>query len=217
MIPVTAAPEPADFHERVRRPGLDAIAELVGEAPSRPRPGPKRKARYPRREAIPPTEFPAFWRDVLPDMLEKYHRLCAYLSLYIEHATGAASVDHVIPKSKQWGLVYEWSNYRLACQLVNARKSDLENLLDPFEIEDGWFALEFVEFQVLRGPQAPAERVAAIEATIDKLGLNARDCCKAREEYVSQYQAGKIQLDYLERRAPFVARELRRQGKLGLK
>ena len=33
-------------------------------------------------------------------------------------------------------------------------------------------------------------------------------------EYVQNYEGKKIKLEYLERRAPFIARELRRQGRL---
>ena len=39
MIRVTPAPEPPEFDRLVRKPGLSAIAELVGEPQSTPRPG----------------------------------------------------------------------------------------------------------------------------------------------------------------------------------
>jgi hypothetical protein len=214
MIPVVEAPAPVDFDERVRRPGLDAIAELVGERPKNRRPGPKRKKVALTPEQISPKDFPPLWRDVLPEMLESYNRLCAYVSLYIEHATGNPSVDHVIPKSKAWDKVYEWSNYRLACALVNSKKNDVDDVLDPFEIEDGLFALEFVEFQVKLGQAAVGKLEGKVAETIEKLGLNLPDCCKARREYVENYQEKQIKLNYLERRAPFIARELRRQGRL---
>ena len=214
MIRVMPAPAPEDFDLRVRQPGLDAIAELVGEPTSRRRPGPRRKKIAESRDRIPPEHFPPFWRKVLPDMLVAYRRLCAYSALYIEYATGGPSVDHVIPKSTSWDRVYEWSNYRLACVLVNARKNDVSLLLDPFEIEEGLFVLEFFEFQVKPGEQAVGELEWKVLDTVEKLGLNRSDCCKAREEYFWNYRNGDIRLDYLERRAPFVARELRRQGRL---
>ncbi len=147
-------------------------------------------------------------------MLNAYNRLCAYLALYIEHATGSPSVDHVIPKSKAWDRVYEWSNYRLACVLANSKKNDVDAVLDPFEIGDGFFALEFVEFRVKVGENAVGDLEAKVADTIEKLGLNLPDCCKARQEYFENYKRRHIKLDYLERRAPFIARELRRQGRL---
>jgi hypothetical protein len=89
-------------------------------------------------------------------MLQSYNRLCAYLALHIEPATGSPSVDHVAPKSKAWDRVYEWANYRLASAFINAKKNNLELVLDPFTIREDLFALEFVEFQVVPGPGAGA-------------------------------------------------------------
>ena len=144
-------------------------------------------------------------------MLDSYNRLCAYLSLYIEHATGSPSVDHVIPKSKAWDKVYEWSNYRLVAALINSKRNSLDIVLDPFEILDGFFALEFVSFQVKLGAIAKGPIEARATDTIEKLGLNMRECRYARREYVESYKSKMIKIDYLERRAPFIARELRRQ------
>lgn len=218
MIPVTEAAPPPDFDTRVRQPGLDAIAELVGEAPRRARPGPKRKKVANSRPEIPAEAFPPLWRDVLPDMLVSYRRLCAYLSLYIEHGTGSPSVDHVVPKSKAWDKVYEWPNYRLASALVNTKKNDFPLALDPFTIRPGLFALELVEFQVIEGPNARGRLAKQVESTIRTLGLNMRDCREARREYVENYELGPgnggIDLPYLERRAPFIAAELRRLKRL---
>jgi 5-methylcytosine-specific restriction endonuclease McrA len=219
VIPVKPAEPPSNFNELVRQKGLDALAELVGETRSKPRPGPKRKAApYRSREEIPPDRFPPLWRDVLPAMLSSYRRLCAYLALYIEHGTGSPTVDHVVPKSKAWDQVYEWSNYRLACALVNSVKNDAPLVLDPFTIDSGLFALEFDECQVIAGPTAKGEVIERVETTIQTLGLSSPECCAARREYHRNYQLGPgndgIDLKYLERRAPFIAWELRRLGKL---
>ncbi len=214
MIPVRPAPEPGDFDARVRNKGLAAIAEMVGEGKAPNRPGPARKKIADAREAIPPDQFPPFWRDALPDMLDAYHRLCAYSALYIEHLMGNASVDHMIPKSKAWNQVYEWSNYRLACSRINSFKSDVDLALDPFEIGEGLFALEFTAFQVMVGPMASKDMIPRVEQTIRVLHLNDEECCKAREAYVVDYQQGEIFWSYLKRRAPFVAQELKRQQML---
>ncbi|WP_309891534.1 hypothetical protein [Archangium sp.] len=212
MISVAPAQEPPHFDTKVRQKGLSAIDELVGRKPRLKRPGRRRKKIANREADIPADAFPPFWRDALEDMLQAYERRCAYLALYFEHATGSPTVDHVIAKSRQWDKVYEWSNYRLCAALINAKKNDLTSLIDPFEVADGWFALEFVGFQVIRGPNAPANRLTQIDATLPI--LNMRDCIKAREEYVTSYEQEGIPLDYLKRRAPFVAAELKRQGLL---
>jgi hypothetical protein len=155
---------------------------------------------------------------VLPELRDAYGNLCAYLGFYLEHGTGNASVDHFVPKSKSWRLVYEWSNYRLCSSLINGHRRDRAILFDPFTIAPGLFALELTEFQVKPGPAARGPTWDLVTNTIDGLlGLNQRDCRKAREAYVDDYFRGPpvgIELARLERRAPFIAQELRRQGLL---
>lgn len=215
MIPVKAVAAPDTFDANVRVPGLDAIAELVGEPTSRTRPGPKR-AVYPSRDDIPPRAFPTLWTAALPDLRKRYHNVCAYLALYL-HKPGKATVDHFVPKSSDWSKVYDWDNYRLCDPVVNGTKGNRPVRLDPFTIGPGLFALEFVEFQVVAGPKARGAVIAEVEDAITTLGLNLRGCCEAREEYVVDYLEGPpegIALARLERRAPFIAQELRRQGLL---
>ena len=149
MIRVVLAEEPADFDAKVRKPGLRAIAEMVGEPNLSKRRGRKRDVVANSRDAIPADKFPAYWTEALPELLEAYGRVCAYMSFYMERVTGAASVDHMLPKSLEWQVVYEWHNYRLACSLMNSRKNNYRNVLDPFEVEDGWFRIELVGYQVI--------------------------------------------------------------------
>ncbi|MCF7790313.1 MAG: hypothetical protein K9N47_29610 [Prosthecobacter sp.] len=212
MIQVVLAPEPVDFDAKVRQKGLSAIDEMVGRKPRLKRTGPKRKKTWVLEQDIPANEFLACWRDCLPELLISYERRCAFLSLYLEHSTGNASVDHMLPKSKHWEQVYEWNNYRLCAATINSRKNDLTGMVDPVDCRPNWFALELVGFQVIAGEQAPARKVAEINATLEL--VNGLDCCRAREEYVTRYWDKEISLRYLERRAPFIAAELRRQGRL---
>ena len=199
MIRVVPAMEPAQFDERVRQPGLASIARLAAKAGS--------------EDSISPSEFKPYWRRALDDLLASYNRTCSYLSLYIPKAVGTPSVDHMVAKSRAWDQVYEWSNYRLACLLINARKG-VADVLDPFEIDDGWFALELVEFQVVPGRGLPANVRIRVAETIDTLRLSDSTCCGARAEYAQAYWGGEVTLSYLRQRAPFVARELERQGRL---
>jgi len=212
VITITLAPEPASFDTAVRQRGLSAIDEMVGRKPRLSRPGRRRKKIAEREADIPPVEFPPYWREALDDLLSSYGRLCAFLALYLEHATGNPSVDHMLPKSKQWDRVYEWTNFRLCAATINARKTDMTGIIDPVECGPGWLALELVGFQVTLGQSLPGHIAAEIQSTLAI--VNAPDCCKARGEYVTCYEHGDITFDYLNRRAPFVAQELRRQGRL---
>lgn len=145
-----------------------------------------------------------------------YERRCAYLAMYIHHATGSPSVDHVLPKSYAWDRVYEWDNFRLCAQIINSKKGTLLDLIDPFSIGVGWFSLNIHTFHVERGPAAPESEWTRIEATLPL--LNHRLCVSEREEYVRCYRVGPgnggFDFAYLESRAPFIASELRRQEEL---
>lgn len=213
MIPVIPAPEPARFDEVVREPGLSAIAELVGEPALIKRRGPKRKAIADRREDLQSKHFPAFWQEATDDLLAAYNRICAYACLYIERITGMATVDHWAPKSIIWDNVYEWENYRLACSLMNSRKNVYDDVLDPFSVNDGMFSLDLVMLKAMPGPNAGEQQQAVID-TIQRLGLDGVDYTEALEEYYHNYLDGHIDFHWIEKRAPFLARELRRQGKL---
>ena len=212
MIPVKLAPEPPSFDCIVRQKGLSALAQMVGEMSRMPRRGRPRQPIATRKRDIPSDQFPAYWRNALGDLLVAYERRCAFLALYIERATGTPSVDHMIPKSKRWNQVYEWKNYRLCSGSVNAKKKDLTGIVDPFVCKRRWFALELVGFQVTRGQNIPAVCSTAVDETIRL--LNSPEFCKAREEYVSNYENFHIDFAHLKRRAPFIAQELRRQGRL---
>ena len=211
MIRVEQAAEPADFDSKVRQPGLRAIAEMTG-APGLPkRRGRRRAVIAASPDEIPADKFPSVWTEALPELIESYGRVCAYMGFYIERVTGAASVDHMLPKSADWQEIYEWRNYRLACSLMNSRKNVYRDVLDPFEIEDGWFRLELVGYQVIPAPDLPPDIREKVQATIDRLKLNDYECLKLREEYAQEFYCGDISQDRLRRRAPFLAREIERE------
>jgi len=219
VIRVVPAAEPPTFEEHVRKRGKEAIRRLVG-TPVKGKGGRKPTKTHAREEDIPAKAFPALWiqlrkadgKSTLDDMMDLYGQQCAYLAMHIEKATGSPTVDHFIPKSRDWRLVYEWSNYRLSAACVNAAKGVLE-VVDPFEVEAGWFELNLSSFHVRRGPDAPSAQHTKIDNTLPL--LNLRDCWQERQEYVKRYRLGPgnkgIDLAYLEHRAPFIASELRRQ------
>src|SRR5262249_46183942 len=119
-----------------------------------------------------------------------------------------------IPRSVEWGHVYEWDNYRLACSLMNSRKNDAIAVLDPFRVKTGWFELDLVGFQVKPSEMVSSHIRGRVDRTIAKLRLNDKDCRDARGRYAMEYWKGKISYSFLARRAPFIAMELNRQGGL---
>jgi hypothetical protein len=191
VIHVEPRPEPEDFDRKVRQPGLRALKKPGNLAP--------------------------LWRECLAQLWEAYGGICAYLAVRIPSGVGARSVDHIVAKSRRPDLAYEWSNFRLVCSLMNARKGVFEDVLDPFEVEDGWFTLELSSLEVLPSPELSPSLKARVESTIDRLKLNDAECVAARAEHYDAYlehlREPEIGLPFgqLQRWSPFVAMELIRQ------
>lgn len=199
MIHVTAQPEPASFDEEVRQKGLAWL----------------RKKKISLDQPLPPkTTIEPYWRHCLDDMHASYDGCCAYLAVFFERVTGGGSVDHFIAKSRRADLTYEWCNYRLACSRMNSRKKAYDDVLDPFEVEDGWFHLEPVSGRIFPNPQLPHDQQQVIRATIDRLGLDDAGNREMRARHYQEYREGFYTADFLKKRSPFVWMEANRQGLL---
>jgi hypothetical protein len=213
VIPVARANEPKTFDAKVRQPGLRAIAEMAGKTPSPRRKSGKPFSKIANRESdIPAKKFPPYWTEALDDLMTAYQRVCAYACFRIHPVTGARSADHFAPKSKDWKQAYEWFNYRLCCSRMNARKNDFGGVLDPFTIQLDWFQLELLGFQVIPNLSLPDAKRRAIQQTIERLGLNGFRDDRARD--AERYWDGEVSLRVLREESPFVAEELKRQGRL---
>ena len=199
MIPVIPKPEPAAFNAAVRVPGNAWLTakQLVLTAPL-----PK---------AVNP---PPHWRSCLDDLHSQYQGVCAYLAVYIERATGATSVDHFVAKSKNAGLTYEWSNYRLACLSMNARKRAFDDVLDPFVMPDGVFHLELVSGRIFVNPSLTGKLAQDAEATITRLRLDCPNNREIRVRHFQYYAEEAISQGHLKKMSPFVWAEANRQGLL---
>ncbi|MCX4239461.1 hypothetical protein [Paraliomyxa miuraensis] len=211
MIRVELRPEPPNFEEKVRKPGLRALAELRG-APAPSRPGPKRGV----KEVIESKDLPDYWTRCLDDLHEQYRGICAYSCLYIPHVVGSKTTDHFSAKATKVSSrvedAYEWSNYRLACGLMNSRKGT-KTIIDPFEIEEGqeWFQLDLSTMRIFPNPTLSEELRKRIQGTIDDLALDDYDCRRARGNWYQPYLEGKITFSFLEEKCPFLAAEIVRQ------
>ena len=224
MIRVDRVPEPPDFETLVRRPGQAALLELIGDPAAPPRRGPRRQKVADRIADIPAANLPTCWRDCLPQLRAAYRDTCAYLGMKIHAATGAATIDHFRPKAAHQELAYEWSNFRLAAQQVNANKGEHEDVIDPFEVEDGWFELNVGTFEIRASPGIDPQQRIRIELTIARLNLNEPTFCKTREEYHDRYHGlgeavrgdlrEALPLAWLREECPYVASELERQARL---
>jgi hypothetical protein len=199
MIHVNAQPEPADFDSQVRKKGL-AHLQCKGIALSKPLPS--------------NVEIAPYWRNCLDDLHRAYDGVCAYLAIYIERATGGSSTDHYIAKSNRADKAYEWNNYRLACSIMNSRKRDYDDVLDPFTVATGWFHLELVSGRIFPNQGLSVAQRLAVQTSIDRLELD--DACnrETRARHYQWYVQREIDRNHLHRTSPFVYAEADRQGLL---
>ncbi len=199
VIHVSPAPEPADFDVKVRRKGLK---HLAGK-------------RIPLYSPLPSgVGIPPYWRDCLDDLHKSYNGICAYLCIYIERVTGAASTDHFIPKSADPGLAYEWNNYRLASMTINAKKGICQTVLDPFKVRNDWFRLELLTGRIYPNPVLRIELKTLVANTIELLGLDKPGIRNIRNCHFQDYINNNISQTYLQKYSPFVYAEAENQGLL---
>lgn len=201
MMHVAPQPEPAEFDARVRQRGL---AWLQKRGWLRRQPLPSGKSR----------ELPTYWRECLSDLHERYDGICAYLCVYIERVTGGATVDHFVAKSPRPDLAYEWDNYRLACSVMNSRKGEVNKVLDPFRLQDGWFRLELVSGDIYPSSDLNTVRQQKVADTIAQLKLDDEGNCEIRARHFQGFIEGDYTAEFLRKRSPFVYQEALRQGML---
>lgn len=205
MIPVQKQEKPADFDEKVTKRAL----AFLDRNPNPTKTDIEKKAEL--------------WRSVLDDLYEKYREVCAYCGLRFDR--DGVSVDHFIPRSAIWKsnpmAAFEWDNFRLASRSMNTEKGDYRDVLDPFTIKPYWFVIHFPSMKVKSGSDLSPGEKAGVEATIARLKLNVggKRYIDIRRKQVKEYckwatKWGNIgqALNILERDAPFIAFELKRQG-----
>jgi len=199
MIQVSLEEEPITFDASVRQKGLTYL---------------RRKGISLNGPLPPNTKIEPYWRSCLGDLYHIYNGICAYLAIFFERVTGGGSVDHFIAKSKRVDLAYEWCNYRLACSTMNSRKRDFEDVLDPFEIKDGWFHLELVSGHIYPNPELPDEKRAQVADTITRLGLDDPEIREMRARRYQEYCEGHCDEEFLKKYSPIIWCEAQRQNLL---
>jgi len=210
MIPIKQQPEPADFDRDVRQKGHDWLRKhgiVFDEPPPNP------------------SKLPPLWREYNKHLWEVYGGVCAYLALYFEFVTGAASTDHFIAKSRHAGNAYEWDNYRLTCLSANQHKNKYDDVLDPFTLPQDTFFLALDTGTIYVNPALEKQNKKLADLamkTIRRLGLDSPNNRTMRQAYFKQYIEFKNAMDisleafraWLKKHNPFVYREMERQDRL---
>jgi hypothetical protein len=181
------ADEPADFDQKVRRPGRAWLRKHRGST----------------------TRPPPYWRQCNAQLAAAFEERCAYTAMFLG-APGTA--DHFVSIDEDRALAYEWSNYRYASAWINSRKQALsaKALLDPFRVGEGWFELLLPSLQLRVSARCPSSQRALAENTLKVLGLRDDErVLRYRRQWLVEYEGGDIDLDYLEKKAPLIAQAVR--------
>jgi uncharacterized protein (TIGR02646 family) len=194
MIPVEEKPEPADFAVNVRGPGQEFLRRI--SRPTKKQYG-EEKTRY--------------WVNAREDLFRAYSGVCAYCAQFV--LLKDMTVDHYVPKCADPNLAYEWSNYRLSRKKLNNYKDNSLHVMDPFKIKYDWFSINFANFLVKPLSGLPSYLEGHVQTTIDILHLNEDyDLVRERSRVVVEYSLDVYPMAHLEKRYPFIAYELKRQG-----
>ena len=196
MIPVRRQPAPGDFDSKVGRRGAKVL--------SKHKPKPPVPSRFWKNRD--------HWRGALDDLCDSYDRVCAFTAIRIERVTGARSVEHFKPKAKHPHLAYQWENFRLVCGLMNGRKGDYEDVLDPFEIPRHTFGINPFSGAIHVHSKCPPGIRGEAQATIDRLKLDDAECRKLRSEHIQKFFDKEWTLAETRRQSPFVVACLEEQG-----
>lgn len=186
MIRVERVDEPADFDEQVRRRGQAWLAK--GDKPN----------------------TPGYWRHAVRALRKAFHDRCGYTAMWL---SAPGTVDHFVSRDEDRSLAYEWTNLRYAAAWINSSKGALRSteVLDPFEVEDDWFELKLPQCEIVVTECCPAEHRGRAETMLTRLGLGrGENVVVYRLEWLRMYEEGELTLEGLERKAPLIARAIRK-------
>lgn len=196
MINATMPPPPRNYEQEVKVPGEAFLAST---------PSPKshqwREHRY--------------WREIHQDLYDSLHGICSYCASFTPRKKGEdanldhTSIDHFIPKSQNHELAYEWSNFRLCRARLNNRKGDFTDVVDPYEIQNGHFKLNFQNFYIFADPSLPESEKSIITGSISRLELNNDDSyVNERARVIYSYSGSMMTFEAVGKFYPFIASEI---------
>jgi hypothetical protein len=133
---------------------------------------------------------------------------CGYGAMWISSGT----VDHFVSCDEDRHMAYEWSNYRYVEGWLNSAKSKKlsGDLLDPFEVQDGWFEIELPSLQLKLTDAVPASVRARAEYTLKHLPLRDDErILRTRRAWLAAYEQG-APFWLIEEKAPLIAQAIQR-------
>lgn len=153
-------------------------------------------------------KFPAHWIKFQPHLEKGFAYRCGWWAVQITDG----AVDHYLSKKNHRNRAYEWANYRYIAGSVNSSKRNHDDaVLDPFEVQNGWFEVILPSLQLITTAQVPAKLQAKADFTIKHLKLaNGYKIRKLRRRYYEDFKAGKLTMQGLLDYAPLVGEAVQR-------
>jgi hypothetical protein len=166
-------------------------------------PGNQWLAANPRSKA-----FPAHWTKFHRRLEKAFSHRCGWWAVRITDG----AVDHYLSKKNYRSKTYDWENYRYIAGSVNSSKRNQDDaVLDPFEIQAGWFEVILPSMQLVTTAQIPVHLKAKADFTIKKLKLaNGYKIRALRRKYYEDFKANKLTRVGLADYAPLVADAVQR-------
>lgn len=148
-----------------------------------------------------------YWTPFKGALADGFGNLCAYSAMYEPVGT----VDHFVSCHEDRSKAYEWENCRYCAAWINSSKGNVpaDALLDPFEIENGWFDLDLPSLQLKVSDTIPDEFRDRAEYVLDRLRLRDDErVMRQRSEWYRMYLCGELSKVGLERKAPLIAAKI---------
>jgi hypothetical protein len=188
VIHFDPVPEPPEFDAQVRQPGNAWLRE------------------HPR--ATRPRDF---WSPFKAHLAAGFRQLCGYSVMFEPVGT----VDHYLSWQHYPEQTYEWANFRFVSGWINSSKQAIDDqVLDPFLVEDGWFAILLPSLQLVITDAVPANERARAEFTLQRLHLRDDErIIRQRQVWYQSYLEGKLSFEGLTQFAPLIAQAVRQQQK----
>ncbi len=162
-------------------------------------------------ENNPSTTRPAaFWSPFRLALAAGFSERCGYGAMWISSGT----VDHHVSIQENRGLAYEWNNYRYVEGWINSAKNrkPAVDLLDPFEVEDDWFAIELPSLQLMLTDKVPEHAITKARYTLQALPLQHDErIVRIRRQWLEMYEDG-TPLDVIRKKAPLIAEAIERES-----
>ena len=86
-----------------------------------------------------------------------------------------------------------------------------DKVLDPFEVQDGWFEVLLPSMQLLVSDQVPAALVGKARFTLKQLRLcGGTKVVRCRKRWYEEFKEGRLTFEGLEKLAPLVAKVVKK-------